>query len=115
MLRFSLKFKAPETVTSLQRQLARAGQDTSVIPDAPVLSETLGFYYDAFFDLCTTRINGMGLSPISILHVDQYAYNRQYTKFQLYFINRAVRAMDTVYMEHHAREHKSNKGVKKSR
>lgn len=97
----------------MQRQLRQAGQDAGLIPDAPALSSALGLYYDAFFDLCTTRINGMGLSAISVLSVDQYASNRHYGAFQLYFLRKVIRLLDPLYMEHSQSESKANKGRKK--
>lgn len=99
----------------MQSQLKRAGQAVELIPDAPDLSFVLNFYYDAFFDLCTTRVNGMSMSPISVLSVDEYARNRQFTPFQLYFTRKVVRVLDPIYMEHSAREHKKPKGSKKSK
>lgn len=99
----------------MQAQLKRAGQDAGVIPDAPVLSYALSFYYDAFFDLCTTRVNGMGIGPISVLAIDQYAYNRHYNSFQLYFLRRVIRELDPIYMEHMSSESKGNKKRRNSK
>lgn len=99
----------------MQSQLKRAGQAVGLVPDAPDLSFVLNFYYDAFFDLCTTRVNGMSMSPISVLSVDEYARNRQFTAFQLYFIRKVVRVLDPIYMEHSASEHKKHKVGKQSR
>lgn len=97
----------------MQRQLKQAGQAHDVIPDAPVLSSALSMYYDAFFELCTTRSVGMGMSPISILNVDQYAFNRQYDEYQLYFLRMVVNKLDPIFMEHSKDDVKGSKGSKK--
>ena len=99
----------------MRRQLERAGQDTSNLPEIPVLSSALVMYSDAFYELCTTRVNGMGISPISVLSVDQYAYNRQYGDFQIYFLRKVVNLLDPIFMEHKSRELKAGKKGKHSK
>lgn len=114
MLRFSFQFKSAATPKNMQRQLKMAGQTVESVPDAPALSEALEMYHDAFYDLCTTRSIGMALGPISVLSVDTYASNRQYTAFQLYFLRRVVRRLDPIFMEY-SNESKKPKNGKKSR
>lgn len=108
MLRFSLTFKDSRTSASFKRQLAMAGMDTSAIPDVPDLMFGLSTYFDAFFDLSTTRVNGMGVGMISYLSVQQYATIRNYDEFGTYFLHRVVRTLDPIYVEYMNNESKRN-------
>jgi len=57
-------------------------------------------YFDAFFDLGTTRAAGFEtILPISWLAVRQYAILCHYDEYQTDFLHEAVQALDTVYLE----------------
>lgn len=88
-----------------------AGQldDIEALPTVPDLSSTLMYYYNAFFDLCTTRQVGMGVSVISWLSVRQYADYEQLDEFAIHFLHKTVKALDPIYVEHIANESKRNK------
>ena len=109
-LSFALEFKDSAQPDSFKRQLAMAGQvdDMDTIPDAPELSSSLMYFYKAFFDLCTTRHNGMGIGVISWLSVRQYADYEQLDSFGVHFLHRTVKALDPIYVEHLVNESKKN-------
>ena len=111
MLSFSLEFEDSAQPDSFKRQLAMAGQldDIELLPDRPALSDALHLYYDAFFDLSTTRVNGMGVGVISWLSVRQYADYQQFDDFATYFLHRVVKALDPIFIEHMNNESKRNK------
>lgn len=87
-----------------------AGQldDIHIIPDSPTLSTTLMYYYNAFFDLCTTRQVGMGIGVISWLSVRQYAEYELLDDYATYFLHKTVKALDPIYVEHLVNESKKN-------
>lgn len=87
-----------------------AGQldDIQELPQNPDLSPTLYDFFNAFFDLSTTRQNGMGIGVISWLNVRQYAEFQGYDPFAVYFLHKMVRALDPIYVEHLVNESKRN-------
>lgn len=93
---------------SFKRQLEMAGQYEAAaeIKLKPTLLSGLDFYYTAFFDLSTTRSTGFGVSLISWLNVRQYAVLHELDTMSTYFLHRAVKAMDSIYVEHWNSEHK---------
>lgn len=95
---------------SFRRQLEMAGQldEIADLPTKPTLSPSLSLYYDAFFDLSTTRQTGFGISFISWLSVRQYAQYQDFDAFSTYFLHRVVKALDPIYVEHYANESKAN-------
>lgn len=95
---------------SFKRQLEMAGQFEAAaeIKLKPTLLSGLDFYYTAFFDLSTTRSTGMGIGLISWLNVRQYAMLHELDTMSTYFLHRAVKAMDAIYVEHCNNEHKRN-------
>jgi len=71
------------------------------IQNKPELMLGLELYYGAFFDLNTCRQIGMAMSPISWLHIREYASTFGFDEDQedrLYFF---VRQMDKAFLEHH--------------
>lgn len=109
MLRFSLKFKDSRTAKNFKRQLEMAGMSSAAIPDEPMLFAGLDFYFDGFFTLSTTRINGMGVGVISWLSTAQYAMLNNLDEFSTYFLHRTVRVLDPIYVEYLNNESKRNK------
>lgn len=87
-----------------------AGQleDIAELPVTPDLSTTLMYYYNAFFDLCTTRSSGTGIGVISWLSVRQYAEYELLDSFAVHFLHRVVKALDPIYVEHLVNESKAN-------
>lgn len=87
-----------------------AGQleDIEALPEAVDLSQTLMYYYNAFFDLCTTRVNGMGIGVISWLSVRQYAEYERLDEYAVFFLHKVVKALDPIYVEHLVNESKRN-------
>lgn len=87
-----------------------AGQldDIQALPVAVELQQTLMYFYNAFFDLCTTRVNGMGIGVISWLSVRQYAEYEELDQFAVYFLHKVVKALDPIYVEHMINESKRN-------
>lgn len=77
-----------------------AGMDTSSIPDEPELMEGVAVYLEAFYDLNTTRVNGMGVNAISWLNVRAYAEYKQFDEYQSYFLHKVVKALDPIFLEY---------------
>lgn len=95
---------------SFRRQLEAAGQlsDMDIIPERPQLMAGLDYYYDAFFQLSTTRQVGFGVSLISWLNIQQYAMVCELDTMATYFLHRVVATLDPIYVEHVSRESKKS-------
>lgn len=83
--------------------------DIQVLPEAIELDNTLAPFYSAFFDLCTTRINGMGIGVISWLSVRQYAMYAELDEYGTFFLHKVVKSLDPIYVEYLVNESKRNK------
>lgn len=84
----------------LAQQAYRSGEP---IPDrilnAPQLLSGLGMYYDAFFDLDTTRSHNFGFERISWQSVKDYAEAYEYNEHQLAFVLYVIPRMDNALRE----------------
>ena len=102
---------------SFRRQLEAAGQldDMAAIPERPQLMTGLDFYYDAFFQLGTTRQIGFGVSFISWLNIQQFAMMCELDTIQTYFLHRVVATLDPIYVEHVSRESRRNQNSHNAR
>ena len=94
MLLYKLAFGQHEKSIALQSAQAREPLPER-IANAPQLFEGLELYYDAFFDLDTTRSHTQGFTRISILDTKDYAeawgFDDEQTAMLLYVVPR----MDT--------------------
>ena len=80
------------------------------IANAPELQLGLELYYDAFWELSTSRPSGFGVGPIPWLAVCEYARAYDFDEEQSVWLQQLVRVMDKTYLEHHASKEDSNKG-----
>lgn len=88
--------------------MQRDGVDTSELyeTDSELLTG-LGVYYEAYWQLHTTRQVGMGVGPIPHTEIILYARLRGFDDDMRYTLEHHVRAMDNAFLEH------TNKKVKK--
>jgi hypothetical protein len=90
-----------ESESSIVGQALRSG---APIPErflkAPVLTEGLRLYLNAFFDLDTERVNGMSIGRIPMSAVRQYAAEFGFDEEQYYALTCHIKAMDAAYIGH---------------
>lgn len=93
----------------LAQQAYRSGEP---IPDriqnAPQLFSGLGLYYDAFFDLDTTRNHQMQFSRISWLSIREYGEAHDFNAQQLAFLLYCIPRMDQALREFLDKKLKAN-------
>lgn len=70
------------------------------------------FYFDAFYELCTTRQMGMALGPIPFTAIIDYFKLYDLSDFDEF--SYVMRRMDRVYLQNHNEVSKSAKGGEKS-
>jgi len=79
----------------------KAGHDLpSRIQNAPSLLPGLELYYLGFMDLMSSRIVGMGISPIWWDLVEYYCQRKDLDAEQTDSMHYHIGAMDSVYMKH---------------
>lgn len=81
------------------------------IKNAPKLESSLGFYYDAFFDLMSERQIGFGEGPIPTTAILRYSKHYELNSEEEADLLFFVRELDNAYLEHQAR--KAKKKTKK--
>lgn len=96
----------------LDRKRRRYGKEEA--REGPDLGFGLELYLNAFRRLHSCRILGMGPGPIPWLAIDDYADRLRLDDDQREALHYHVRALDQVYLAHHAKvmadEAKRNKG-----
>ena len=68
------------------------------LANAPSILPGLEIYYQAFWDLSTTRQHGMGLGPIPWDKVEEYADRGLYNEEQRSALHFYIQRMDTLYL-----------------
>ena len=71
------------------------------IADAPQLPPGLELYYEAFWELSSTRAVGFALGPVPWGAVDSYATRYGFDDEQREDLVYYVRAMDNAYLKYH--------------
>lgn len=71
------------------------------IADAPEVPLGLGLYYDAFWDLSSSRSFGLAAGPISWTVIVDYARAYGLDEVQTDDLIYYVREMDNVWLDHH--------------
>lgn len=84
------------------------------IKNAPTLDMGLELFFNAWFELTSTRPVGMGTGPIPWNVVQDYAERFDFDDFQTEALHYYMGAMDTVYFEYQEIKNKAigNKGGK---
>lgn len=86
---------------SIAQQAFRSGEPLpDRIENAPQLFEGLSLYFDAFFDLDTTRNHTFGFVRISILDVKEYAQAWEFDPEQTATLLYVIPRMDTDCIEY---------------
>ena len=93
------------------RQMERDGVDTSELCEyGSELLVGLSVYYEAFWQLHTTRQVGMGVGPIPHTDIVWYCQLRGYDPETSMTLEHHVRAMDDAYLEFQRKELKKKHG-----
>lgn len=66
------------------------------------------FYFAAFGDLSSCRVNGMSLGPIPWTAIDQYSKHRKLSDDVSEHLNIVIREMDAVYLDWQEEQCKRN-------
>ena len=74
------------------------------ISGAPELIAGLELYYNAFFDLSTSRNQGMGIGRIPWTAIKDYGECFELSAEQMDDLFYFVRAMDNAYLEHYSKK-----------
>ena len=77
--------------------------------NAPVLTEGLGLYLSAFYELTAYRATGFSESPISWETVNAYCHEYDITGEQKFYMFKFITALDRVYLTHRAEKTKTPK------
>lgn len=74
------------------------------IKNAPRLSVGLELYWEAFFELNTTRPAGWGVHPIPWNSIRDYAEAYEFSDEQTASLFHHIRNMDQVFRDHHSKK-----------